>query len=279
MLNATATAAQNVPAVGDSDASAHSFGMSGWQSLWPWLERLHHSANVTDLRKKEEVEQLWYNALRGQKTARAGGGLPAPLSEVAGRQEVLVRHVVEHMADVCPVVQTLDAPVPQMVDTVLEFFRALDLPVDEQVIAVPKISTDRVSQRLVERRLPQIVEQLLEVPTIISYSSLFQPTLVQNVDIPTSVHGVSGSLKVFSQNSARRSGLLRRTLTFQFLVVEVPAVVLVFPPEQSTTALHVSQERISERIEQIGSGGDFPSRRAGPHSFLPGQSSGSSFWN
>ena len=61
-------------------------------------ERLHHSANVTDLRKKEEVEQVWYSALRGQKTARAGGGLPAPLSEVAGRQEVLVRHVVEHMA-------------------------------------------------------------------------------------------------------------------------------------------------------------------------------------
>ena len=157
-----------------------------------------------------------------------------------------MRHVVEHMADVCPVVQTLDALVPQMVDTVLEFFRVLDLPVDEQVIAVPKISTDRVSQRLVERRLPQMVEQLVEVPTIISYSSLFLQTLEQNVDIPSSVHGVSGSR-------------------------------LGFPPEQSTTALHVSQERISERIEQIGSGGDFASRRAGPHDFLPGQSSAARF--
>ena len=85
-----------------------------------------------------------------------------------------MRHVVEHMADVCPVVQTLDAPVPQMVDTVLEFFRALDKPVDEQVIAVPKISTDRVSQRLVERRLPQMVQPLVEVPTVVSYSSLLQ---------------------------------------------------------------------------------------------------------
>ena len=151
-------------------------------------ERLHHSANVTDLRKKEEVEQVWYNALRGQKTARAGGGLPAPLSEVAGRQEVLVRHVVEHMADVCPVVQTLDAPVPQMVDTVLEFFRALDLPVVEQVIAVPKISTDRLSQRLVERRLAQMVEQLVEV---------------------------------------RCSGLWSSTSTFQFLVVEAPFLVFM----------------------------------------------------
>ena len=51
-----------------------------------------------------------------------------------------------------------------MVDTVLEFFRALDKPDDELVIAVPKISTDRVSQRLVERRLPQIVEQRLSCP-------------------------------------------------------------------------------------------------------------------
>ena len=215
-------------------------------------ERLHHSANVTDS-KKEEVEQVWYNALRGQKTARAGGGLLAPLSEVAGRQEVLVRHVVEHMADVCPVVQTVDAPVPQMVDTVLEFFRALDLPVDEQVIAVPKISTDRVSQRLVERRVPQMVEQLVEVPTIISYSSLFQRTLEQNVDIPTSVHGVSGSLQGFlpEQYSSQRTASQ---------IADIPVLGrggsgsrLGFPPEQSTTALHVSQERISERIEQIGS--------------------------
>ena len=51
---------------------------------------------------------------------------------------------------------------------------------------------------------------------------------------------------------------------------------MVFPV-QSTTALHVSQERISERIEQIGSGGDFPSRRAGPHGSLPGQSSAARF--
>ena len=42
------------------------------------------------------------------------------------------------------------------------------LPVDEQVVAVPKISSDRVSQRLVERRLPQIAEQLVEVPTVLT---------------------------------------------------------------------------------------------------------------
>ena len=44
-----------------------------------------------------------------------GGGLPAPLSEVAGRQGKVVRHVVEDLGSVCPFVQILDLPVPQMV--------------------------------------------------------------------------------------------------------------------------------------------------------------------
>ena len=50
--------------------------------------------------------------------------------------------------------------------------------------------------------------------------------------------------------------------------------LLGFLPEQSTTALRVSPERISERIvEQIGAGGDFPSRRAGTRVVLPRQGS------
>ena len=119
-----------------------------------------------------------------------------------------------------PMVQILDAPVPQMVDTVLEFFRALDLPVVEQVIAVPKISTDRVSQRLVEQRLPHMVEQLVEVPTAVSYSSL-QRTVEQHVDIP--VPGGGGSVSDLHS----------------------------FLPRQRSTA-SPSRKRISERIvEQI----------------------------
>ena len=72
----------------------------------------------------------------------------------------------------------------------LEFFRALDLPVGEQVIAVPRISTDRVSQRLVERRLPQMVEQLVHVPTVLS------PLLIaeQIVGIPAPQRGGNWSL-------------------------------------------------------------------------------------
>ena len=53
----------------------------------------------------------------------------------------------------------------------------------EQVIAVPKISLDRIPQRSACRR-PRRAEQLVEVPTIVSYSSLQQRTVEQIIDIP-----------------------------------------------------------------------------------------------
>ena len=58
-------------------------------------------------------------------------------------------------------VQILEAPVPQMVE---------QLP-DEQVIEVPKILPEDVPMRASVRD-SQLAEQLVEVPTIISFSSL-----------------------------------------------------------------------------------------------------------
>ena len=110
------------------------------------------------------------DALRGQTKASSGGRRPGVLKEPEPPNVVerVLRHTVDQIVVAVPLVPLLDDPVPQTVDTVLDFFRALDLPVGEQVIAVPKISTDRVSQRLVERRLPQMVEQLVDVPTVLS---------------------------------------------------------------------------------------------------------------
>ena len=51
----------------------------------------------------------------------------------------------------------------------VEVLRMLDVPAFEQVIAVPKISWDRVPQRSALRR-PQKAEQLVEVPTEPGYS-------------------------------------------------------------------------------------------------------------
>ena len=89
------------------------------------------------------------------------------------------------------IVQNFDVPVPQMVEqlpNIVQFFSALS-PVPEQVIEVPKILPHDVPMRR-SCREPQLVEQLVEVPTIVSFSSL-QRTVEQNVDIP--VVGGSGT--------------------------------------------------------------------------------------
>ena len=99
-------------------------------------------------------------------------------------QVVLERHLLERMADICPFVQILDALVPQMGVQLVLFFTSFDtqLPV-EQVIDVPKISEDIIQRRLVDR-LPQIAEQLVEVPTVVSFASLQQQTVEQIVNLP-----------------------------------------------------------------------------------------------
>ena len=54
----------------------------------------------------------------------------------------------------------------------MEFMKRLDTVTPEQVIAVPKISQERIPQRFVDRdwRRPQRAEQLVEVPTILVLS-------------------------------------------------------------------------------------------------------------
>ena len=87
---------------------------------------------------------------------------------------------------------------------ILLFFAALS-PVPKQLIEVPKILPDDVPLRTTVRDT-QLVEQLVEVLTIISFSSL-QRTVEQNVDIPV------------PHRAGRIAGLQG------------------FPPEQSSTAL------------------------------------------
>ena len=129
---------------------------------------------------------------------------PDRLYEVRPQLGVLW-HTGAHSVDLSPFMQIHDIPVPQMGgEQVVEFMKELDSPaLDEQVIAVPKISLDRVSKRC-PRRLPRrVVERLVEVPTIISYSSLLQRNVEQTIDIPVphdhGGRGGGGGLQIFSQ--------------------------------------------------------------------------------
>ena len=169
---------------------------------------LHHSADKTT--------RAQYNAPRGQKNAgteyyelsdedvvSARGSRPPCLGEPRGPQERDQPRTVEQIAVYAPMVQILDAPVAQMVEQLPNLVQFLHIlrPDPEQVIEVPKILPHDVPPRRWCRDT-QLVEQLVEVPTIISYSSLLQRTMEQHVDIP--VPGEMLVFKVLSQNRVQQ---------------------------------------------------------------------------
>ena len=95
-------------------------------------------------------------------------------------------------------------------------FRLLDRPIAEQVIEVPKISCSPCPSR-VPFLVPQMAEQLVEVPTVLTPTRIALRIAEQVVNTPVPQGRVQGLL-----------------------------------PEQSSTATSSSLERISERtVEQI----------------------------
>ena len=157
------------------------------------------------------------------------------------------RHTMEHIVDfVCfaPMVQILDAPVPQMVEQLPDVLQFFDTLTTEQIIEVAKIFPEDVPMRT-SLRDTQLAKQLVEVPTLVSPSlpvdvleeDSLRLIMEQNVDIPVPGRG------------GRIAGLQG------------------FLPRQSSTTLHVSQERISGRIvEQIV---NFPVSGGGLQDFSP----------
>ena len=128
----------------------------------------------------------------------------------------------------------------------------IDAPaLDELVIAVPKISLDRTPQRSVCRRRPQEAEQLVEVPTIVSFSGLQQQTAEQIIDTPPQGRGDRGGgrgggvFKVLAQDRVQQRVLWSRPLTFKLLMVVVDGAVV--------EAFKVSpRDRVQQRsVEQI----------------------------
>ena len=130
-----------------------------------------------------------------------GGSRPPCLGEPRGPLEGVQRHTVEHIVDDCPFVQILDVPVPQLENQLVEFMQKIDSSTLEQVIAVPKNSLDRIPQRFVDWRRPQKAEQLVEVPTVVSLSSL-QLTAEQIIDIPVPLV-IMEVFKLFSLDKVR----------------------------------------------------------------------------
>ena len=219
--------------------------------------------------------------LRAQKAASAGpaeyfelssdDGRPAGGERPAALLEPRPQGMMERHAGVgYELVHRLEVPVPQMgeqLPDVLQFFATFLPFVAEQVIEVPKISLDTIPQRLGDvLRQPQMVEQLVDVPTVVSYSSLQQLTAEQTVDNPVSGRDGGGT-----------RGGLQGSL-----------------PGQNSAAVHVEQTVDipvpQRRRRRKGSPGSLPGlgstayleqivdtpARDSPQGFLPGQSSSSS---
>ena len=169
---------------------------------------LHHSA-------QRGAGPATYSAPRGQKTATEGEVRepnyaprsqkpPLPGEHPGVLKEPEVQGAMVQHRGIFVVEQILDVPVLQMVDQSVEvdtFFR-LSLPaVAEQVIDVPKISCPSHAGRVALRE-PQLVEQLVDLPTVLTYSLLQQRTAEQVVDTPVSPgrgRGARGGLQGSSQ--------------------------------------------------------------------------------
>ena len=189
---------------------------------------LRHERQTVRMELAAALHHSWggglgtHEGLRAQKTASAGPAEYFELSSDDGRPAGGERPAAlleprpqerdrRHTGVGYEIAQNLVVPVPQMgeqLPDVLEFFASYLPVVAEQVIEVPKIFLDRTPQRLGDHlRQPQMVEQLVHVPTVVSYSSLQQLTAEQIVDIPVpggdgggGRGGLQGSLP--RQNSA-----------------------------------------------------------------------------
>ena len=178
-------------------------------------------------------------------------------------------------------VQALDAPVLQTVDQLpnaAQFF-ATQLPVvAEPFIEVPKILPHDVPPRRWCRDT-QLVEQLVEVPTILYFLKQRIPEQIVDNPVPYGGRGASRGLQGFLPGHSS----LKRTAN---KIADLPAPrsgvrrLQGFLPEQSSTATSSSSssssslERISERnVEQIVDSRGFGE---GLQDFCPGQISSSS---
>ena len=165
------------PDVDDSASWAEHERLSVAMAL---AEKVHHSANRTDLPSSSRARHavLLYGP---RERAGASWGASAAGSGSAAHPGASCRP--------CPVGANFDAPVPQMVDKVMDTFRLMDLPIAEQVIEVLKVSSSSCPSRAVLRE-PQVVEQWVEVQTVMqtaghSIVALFkQHTAEQFVDNP-----------------------------------------------------------------------------------------------
>ena len=160
--------AQALPEVVDSLPPVEEF-------TGPGFNQVHHEQNPAI-----PVVIEYFPMTDDEGCELSAGVRPAPLEEWRPQGKLQ-----RHAGIGYELVLALDAPVLQMVEQLPDVHHlfATCLPVvAEQEIDMPKIILETIPSRH-KRRETQLAEQLVEVPTIVSYSSL-QQKKEHNVDIP-----------------------------------------------------------------------------------------------
>ena len=121
----------------------------------------HHSSRGQTTARSGEGFEVKYTAKfpehtlpRAASTPAVGGSRPDRLYEVRPQERVLRRTVEQNVGVFTfPV---LDAPVPQMVDQLVDVLKIFDRGLTEQVVEVPKVSLQDVVPHRAAPRAPQL---------------------------------------------------------------------------------------------------------------------------
>ena len=193
-------------------------------------EKLQHTSRGQRFARAGEEGREEHDALRRQRPSRSSSSCTRKSPAVPGRPVWSRRGGLRRRSSSAPWSSSLTSfPWCRSWtllgflggDVVVDLLRELDAPaLDELVIAVPKISLDWIPQRCPRRR-PRRAEQLVEVPTIISYSSLQLRNVEQTIDIPVphdrGGRGVEEAFKVSLGDRVQQRFVEQNSSTFQFL--------------------------------------------------------------
>ena len=183
-------------------------------------EALHHSSGSPEFdRRRVGVAQ--HGAVRGQTTATRARGpatqyltfgddedVPAPGERLFWPQERDLRRSPAHDEEL-----TFDVPALQMVEQPEEvdsFFRNFVPAVAEQVIEVPKLALPVCAVHRAALPEPQLVEQLVEVPTVLSVAVLQQRTAEHVIGFP--VPGRGGGSRGGLQGQSSTASAVEQTI-------------------------------------------------------------------
>ena len=154
--------------------------------------------------------------LQGARNHLSQESIPGEHPGVLKEPEVQGR-IGQHSGIGFELVQALDVPVLQMVEQPVEvdsFFRNFVPAVAEQVIEVPMLALPGCSVQRAALSEPQTVEQLVEVPTVLSYSLLQQRTAEQIIGFPVPGRGggARGSLQGLPQGQGSTASAGKQTI-------------------------------------------------------------------